>query len=62
MISCIYLECVLTAYYRFSICVHCRQVIEGTETLKAIEEEQTQNERPLREVRVKDCGVLKFEF
>ena len=40
----------------------CRQIIEGTETLKAMENQETMNERPMVEIKITDCGVLKFEF
>ena len=39
-----------------------RQVIEGTKTLEAIESVDCMNERPMKEVRVVDSGVLTFEF
>jgi len=38
------------------------QVIEGTETLKAIEEVDTMNQRPYKEVKIKDCGTKSFVF
>ncbi|XP_053398039.1 peptidyl-prolyl cis-trans isomerase-like [Mercenaria mercenaria] len=38
------------------------QVIEGTETLKKMEEIETMNERPNAEIRITDCGVCTYEF
>ncbi|VDI29474.1 peptidyl-prolyl cis-trans isomerase-like 6 [Mytilus galloprovincialis] len=38
------------------------QVIEGTKTLKMMEEQETMNQRPMKEVRILDCGVCKYEF
>ncbi|ELU00334.1 hypothetical protein CAPTEDRAFT_184272 [Capitella teleta] len=38
------------------------QVIEGTETLRAIESQSTNNQRPLKEIKVTDCGVCTYEF
>ena len=38
------------------------QVIEGTETLKAIEEQDTMNERPMKDITITSCGVLTYEF
>lgn len=35
-----------------------REVIEGTETLKLLEEQDTYNERPLKECRIKNCGIV----
>lgn len=40
----------------------CRQVIEGTQTLKKMEEQETMNERPTKDVKITDCGVLQFQF
>lgn len=39
-----------------------RQVIEGTETLEAIEKVETMNERPMADVVITDCGVCTYEF
>ena len=39
-----------------------RQVIEGTDTLKAIESADTMNERPMKDIKVTDCGTLEFVF
>ncbi|KAK6171495.1 hypothetical protein SNE40_019672 [Patella caerulea] len=38
------------------------QVIEGTETLKRIEEQETMNERPVKEVKITESGVCTYEF
>ncbi|XP_067675093.1 probable inactive peptidyl-prolyl cis-trans isomerase-like 6 isoform X1 [Haliotis asinina] len=38
------------------------QVIEGTETLRKMEEQETMNQRPNQEIRVTDCGVCLYEF
>ncbi|XP_076445414.1 putative inactive peptidyl-prolyl cis-trans isomerase-like 6 [Babylonia areolata] len=38
------------------------QVIEGTDTLRKMEIEETLNERPTRDIKVTGCGVLTFEF
>ena len=38
------------------------QVIEGTDTLKAIEQIETMNERPMKEVRVTACDTQTFSF
>jgi len=38
------------------------QIIEGTETLAAIERVDTLNQRPLRDVIITDCGVKTFEY
>ncbi|XP_062596471.1 uncharacterized protein LOC134257913 [Saccostrea cucullata] len=38
------------------------QVIEGTQTLKKMEEQETMNERPRKDIKITDCGVLKFQF
>lgn len=38
---------------------HSRQVVEGFDILRRLEEAQTCNERPKYECKVKDCGVLK---
>ncbi|PVD28305.1 hypothetical protein C0Q70_10892 [Pomacea canaliculata] len=38
------------------------QIIEGTETLRRMETEKTMNERPVRDIKIHDCGVLTFEF
>ncbi|ESO85751.1 hypothetical protein LOTGIDRAFT_195649 [Lottia gigantea] len=38
------------------------QIIEGTETLKKIEEQETMNERPVKDVKITDCGVSTYEF
>ncbi|XP_065057300.1 peptidyl-prolyl cis-trans isomerase slr1251-like [Rhopilema esculentum] len=34
------------------------KVIEGTETLNELEKQETYNERPVKECRISDCGVL----
>lgn len=38
------------------------QVIEGTSTLKAIEEIETMNERPLKPVKITDSGTCTYTF
>ncbi|KAL3882633.1 hypothetical protein ACJMK2_028957 [Sinanodonta woodiana] len=38
------------------------QVIEGTDTLKAIEGQETMNERPNKDIIITDCGVCVYEF
>lgn len=38
------------------------QVIEGTDTLKAIEEQDTMNERPMKEIKITACGNQTFSF
>lgn len=38
------------------------QVVEGSETLAKLENIQTINERPLKECRIVDSGIFKFEF
>ncbi|CAH1799867.1 unnamed protein product [Owenia fusiformis] len=38
------------------------QIIEGTETLKRIEEQETVNERPTTDVKISGCGVLTYTF
>ncbi|KAI0221765.1 putative inactive peptidyl-prolyl cis-trans isomerase-like 6 [Lamellibrachia satsuma] len=38
------------------------QVLEGTATLKAMEEQTTINDRPLKEISITACGILKFQF
>lgn len=43
-------------------CCFCRQVIEGTQTLKKMEEQDTMNERPTKDIKITDCGVLQFQF
>lgn len=43
-------------------CWFCRQVIEGTQTLKKMEEQDTMNERPTKDIKITDCGVLQFQF
>ena len=35
-----------------------RQVIEGTDTLKLIEEQETYNERPIKECKIMNCGIV----
>lgn len=39
-----------------------RQVVEGSETLNKLEEIDCQNQRPLKEILIEDCGIYKFEF
>lgn len=43
-------------------CVAFGQVVEGSETLNKLEAINCQNQRPLKEVVIDDCGVYKFEF
>ncbi|XP_060562468.1 probable inactive peptidyl-prolyl cis-trans isomerase-like 6 [Ruditapes philippinarum] len=38
------------------------QIIEGTETLKKMEEVETMNERPNADIKVTNCGVCTYEF
>lgn len=38
------------------------QIIEGTETLKKMEQQDTINERPIKDIRITDCGVMTYEF
>merc|ERR1711936_1348679 len=38
------------------------KVIEGTEVLKKMEEQDTMNERPNNEIKIIKCGVIKYEF
>jgi len=38
------------------------RVVEGSETLKKLEEISTQNQRPTRELKIEDCGQYTFEF
>ncbi|KAL5009770.1 hypothetical protein ScPMuIL_012075 [Solemya velum] len=38
------------------------QVIEGTETLRKMEEVETMNERPSKDIRVTSCGIMTYEF
>ncbi|KAK3098704.1 hypothetical protein FSP39_022239 [Pinctada imbricata] len=38
------------------------QVIEGTETLKKMEEQETMNERPTKDIKITGCGLCKYEF
>ncbi|XP_013421904.1 peptidyl-prolyl cis-trans isomerase-like 6 [Lingula anatina] len=38
------------------------QVIEGTETLKKMEAEETMNERPMKEIKIAHCNEVTFEF
>ena len=40
----------------------CRQIIEGTEVLKAMETQNTNNERPLKDIKVTDSGICTYEF
>lgn len=37
-------------------------MIEGTQTLKKMEEQDTMNERPTKDIKITDCGVLQFQF
>ena len=39
----------------------CRQVIEGMDVLKQLEEQETYNERPKKECVVEDCGEFEVE-
>lgn len=48
-------------------CCFCRQVIEGTQTLKKMEEQDTMNERPTKvikvtDIKVTDSGVLQVQL
>jgi len=38
------------------------KVIEGTEVLKKMEEQETMNERPIKDIKIIKCGVIKYEF
>ncbi|KAL8581792.1 hypothetical protein ACOMHN_043210 [Nucella lapillus] len=38
------------------------QVIEGTDTLRKMEMVETLNERPVHEIKVKECGIATFFF
>ncbi|KAK7457279.1 hypothetical protein BaRGS_00039251 [Batillaria attramentaria] len=38
------------------------QIIEGTDTLRKMETEETMNERPNRDIKIAGCGVLTYEF
>ncbi|CAL1546855.1 unnamed protein product [Lymnaea stagnalis] len=38
------------------------KVIEGTEVLKKMEEQDTTNERPNAEIKIVKCGVIHYEF
>ena len=38
------------------------QVVEGTETLAAIEKVDVMNQRPLKDVTITDCGIQTFSF
>jgi hypothetical protein len=37
-------------------------VIEGTQTLKKMEEQETMNERPRKDIKITGCGALDFKF
>jgi len=37
------------------------EVVEGLDVLSALEEQETYNERPLQECKIRDCGVLDIE-
>lgn len=39
-----------------------RQVVEGTETLKKMEAVQTFNERPMKDIKITDCGAVDYSF
>lgn len=38
------------------------RVVEGSETLQKLEEINTQNQRPTKELKIEDCGQYIFEF
>jgi len=38
------------------------KVIEGTEVLKKMEEQDTMNERPTKDIKIIKCGIIKYEF
>ncbi|XP_064618331.1 probable inactive peptidyl-prolyl cis-trans isomerase-like 6 [Liolophura sinensis] len=38
------------------------QIVEGAETLKKIEEQETLIERPVKEVKIVNCGQIKYNF
>ncbi|XP_070191349.1 probable inactive peptidyl-prolyl cis-trans isomerase-like 6 [Littorina saxatilis] len=38
------------------------QVIEGTDTLRKMEMQDTMNERPVADIKIRECGVLYYEF
>jgi len=38
------------------------QIVEGSETLNKLEAINCQNQRPLKEIVVDDCGLYKFDF
>ena len=40
---------------------HCRQVIEGSKVLVALEEQETFNERPKTLCVIADCGLFDVE-
>ena len=40
----------------------CRQIIEGTEVLKTMEIQTTNNDRPLKDIKITDSGICTYEF
>ncbi|KAF6023814.1 PPIL6 [Bugula neritina] len=38
------------------------QIVEGTETLEKIEQVQTFNERPMKDIKITECGVHEYVF
>ena len=38
-----------------------RQVIEGMDVLKILEEQETYNERPKKKCLIADCGIFNVE-
>lgn len=48
--------------FKFIFNFFYRQVIEGTKTLEKIEEQETMNQRPMKEVKIVDCGLCRYEF
>jgi|SRR6218665_879099 len=47
---------------KLSLHILYRQVIEGTSTLKEIEQLETMNERPLTTAVIASCGTCTYEF
>ncbi|GFS05730.1 peptidyl-prolyl cis-trans isomerase [Elysia marginata] len=38
------------------------KVIEGTEVLKLMEQQETMNERPNADIKIVKCGIIRYEF
>lgn len=54
-----YLSCVVANFCVFLL--YSRQVIEGVDVLRRLEEIPTSNERPKFDCKVSDCGIFKLE-